>query len=325
VALACGEYARAVRVGLLRSAVALALALGLVAAVVQPAPADQDVVVSPTPDPKHPRILDGRVYGIASRGPKVLVAGTFTTIRNGAFGTRQIRQPRLFRFDSDTGLIDKTFRPRINGDVEAVTYADGGTSILVAGSFTRVNGKVANRIAKLHLNGTLDRSFKASAARRVKDFALTGGRLILGGEFNKINGRDVQRLAAINPRTGALDRTFRIQATGSRDRFAPYVQDLDVSPDGRWLVIGGNFTRVGGKERHQVAVINLGGDRPRVSQWSTGRYRGDCAVSYKDTYIRGIDISPDSRFFVVNTTGAFIGFDLMCDSSCPRSSSPNTS
>jgi hypothetical protein len=287
----------------------------LVVAVDQPAPADQDVVVSPTPDPKHPRILDGRVYAIANDGPKVLVGGTFTKIRDGAFGTPVVTRRRLFRFDSDTGLIDKSFRPRINGDVEAVTYANGGTSILIAGDFTRVNGKRATRIAKLRLNGTLDTSFRASASRRVKDFALVGGRLILGGEFNKINGKDVSRLAAVKPGTGALDKSFKLQVRRSRDRFAPYVQELDVSADGRWLVIGGNFQQVGAAERHQVAVIKLTGTRPRVAPWSTGRYRDDCAKSYNDTYIRGIDISPEGKFFVVNTTGAYIGFNRMCDSS----------
>ena len=96
---------------------------------------------------------------------------------------------------------------------------------------------------------------------------------------------------------------------------APYVQELDVSADGRWLVIGGNFQRVGSAERHQVAVINLSGTSPWVASWSTGRYRGDCAKSYDDTYIRGIDISPDGSFFVVNTTGAYVAYDRMCDSS----------
>ncbi|MDZ5621526.1 hypothetical protein SFC88_11835 [Nocardioides sp. HM23] len=303
------------RGGLLRPVVALVLALGLVAAADGPAPADQDVVVSPTPDPKHPRILDGRVYDIANAGPKVLVAGTFATIRNGEFESPEVQQPRLFRFDSDTGLIDESFRPRINGDVEAVTYTADRSAILIAGDFTRVNGKKALRIAKLRLNGALHTGFKAGASRRVKDFALVGGRLILGGEFNKINGRDVGRMAAVRPGTGALDRSFHLGVTGSRDQFAPYVQELDVSADGRWLVIGGNFQRVGTAERHQVAVINLTGDRPRVAPWSTGRYRGDCAKSYNDTYIRGIDVSPDNKFFVVNTTGAHLGPDRMCDSS----------
>ena len=197
-----------------------------------------------------------------------------------------------------------------------MTYAGGGTSILIAGDFTKVNGRRADRIAKLRLNGTLDTSFRASASRRVKDFALVGGRLILGGEFNKINGRDVNRLAAVNPNTGALDKSFKLGVTGSRDRFAPYVQELDVSADGRWLVIGGNFQRVGGAERHQVAVINLSGSQ------AEGRVRGRPAATgatarsrTDDTYIRGIDISPDGTFFVVNTTGAYVAYDRMCDSS----------
>ncbi len=209
-----GAYARAVRVGLLRPVAALVLALGLVAAVDEPAPADQDVVVSPTPEAKHPRIPDGRVYSIANDGPKVLVGGTFTTVRNGAPGSVNLVQPRLFRFDSDTGLIDESFTPDVNGDVEAVTYTGNGESILIAGDFTTVNGKPAERIAKLHLDGSLDTSFHASAARRVKDFALVGGRLIVGGEFGKINGKAVRGLAAIKPGTGALDNDVQASDRG---------------------------------------------------------------------------------------------------------------
>jgi hypothetical protein len=313
------------RAGLLRPVVALVLSLGLVAAGHGPAPADQDVVVSPTPETKHPRIMDGRVYDIASSGPKVLVAGTFTEIRNNAADqSLDIWQPRLFRFDSGTGKVDESFRPRINGDVEAVTYGPGGDSILIAGDFTRVNGRRAERIAKLRLNGTLDTSFRASASRRVKDFALVGGRLILGGEFGVVNGRRIRGLAAIRPGTGALDSSFKLQVAGSRDPFPPYVQELDVSENGRWLVIGGNFQRVGSAERHQVAVIYLAGTSPRVASWSTGRYRSDCAESYDDTYIRGIDISPDASYFVVNTTGAYIGYNRMCDSSARWEMPPGT-
>ena len=198
--------------------------------------------------------------------------------------------------------------------MEAVTYTADGESILIAGDFTTVNGKPAERIARLHLDGILDTSFHASAARRVKDFALVGDRLIVGGEFGKINGKEVRGLAAIKPGTGALDHTFKLPIAESRDRFAPYVQELDVSADGKWLVIGGNFQRVG------TASAPGRGDRPdrhqpaRSRRGRPSRYASDCAKSYDDTYIRGIDISPDSSFFVVNTTGAYIGYNLMCDS-----------
>ncbi len=43
------------------------------------------------------------------------------------------------------------------------------------------------------------------------------------------------------------------------------------------------------------------------------RFIGDCAPAYEDTYIRGVDISPDNSYFVVNTTGGFFGADKMCD------------
>ncbi len=287
--------------------------LGLLG-VAPPAPADQDVVVSPTPETKHPRVLDGRIYSIASSGPDVLVGGTFTRERNGRPGSPDFAQSRLFRFDSTTGQIDQSFRPAIDGDVEAVTYTADGTSILIAGDFTTVNGQPAQRIARLHVDGSLDTSFAASAGARVKDFALSGDRLILGGEFGRINGQQVRGLAAIDPDTGVLDRTFHLPVSESRDQYSPYVQELDVAADGTWLVIGGNFGRVGKAARHQVAVINLSGSSPKVAPWSTDRYRGYCAKSYRDTYIRGIDISPDSSFFVVNTTGAYVGYDLMCDS-----------
>ena len=311
--------------GMLRPALTLVLALGLVAAVDAPAPADQDVVVSPTPEARHPRILDGRVYSIANAGPSVLVGGTFTTIRNGAFGTPRLTQPRLFRFDTTTGLIDETFTPEINGDVEAVTYSADGQSILIAGNFTTVNGQPAERLARLRLDGTLDADFKASASRPVKDFALVGNRLYVGGEFGKFNGKSIRGLVAIKASTGALIPSFKLPVAGSRDQFAPYVQELDVSPNGRWLVIGGNFQKVGRAKRTQVAVIDLSGSAAKVAPWSTRRYVGDCAKSYKDTYIRGIDISPDSTFFVVNTTGAYVGYDLMCDSTSRWEMPPTTS
>lgn len=289
------------------------VASGLLVVAGPSAPAEQGVVVSPTPETRHPRILDGRVYSITSRGTNVLVGGTFTRVRNSEADSPELDRSRLFRFNTTTGQIDASFAPAINGDVEAVTYTADGQRILIAGDFTTVNGQPAERIAKLRLDGSLDTSFSASASRPIKDFALVGNRLIVGGEFGKFNGQPLRGLVAINPSTGALLPGFNLQIADSRDPFPPYVQELDVSANGRWLVIGGNFRRVGAAERHQVAVIDLAGGGAKIAPWSTGRFIGDCAPAYEDTYIRGIDISPDNSYFVVNTTGAFFGADQMCD------------
>ena len=293
---------------------AVAVASGLVVGSGAPAPADQDVVVSPNPEAKHPRVLDGRIYAIDDLGTDVVVGGTFTKIRNSAGGSPDITQPKLFKFDTDTGLIDQSFNPVVNGNVEAVAYTDDGQGILIAGAFTTIDGQPAQRIAKLHLDGTLDTSFKASAGTTVKDFALVGDRLILGGEFGKINNTTVRGLAAIDPDTGAIDPTFNLPISESRDAYAPYVIELDVSPDGNWMVVGGNFKKVGGLTRYQIAVIDLSGT-PKVANWSTDMYERQCASVYNDTWIRGVDISPDSKWFVVNTTGAFFGNNTLCDTS----------
>lgn len=307
--------ARRVRGGrwLVSGVVAAAVASGLVVGAGSPAPADQNVVVSPTPEAKHPRVMDGRIYAIDSEGPNVLVGGTFTTIRNGPAGSPGIAQGKLFRFSSDTGQVDQSFNPVINGNVEAVTYTDDGQSILVAGAFTTIDGQPAQRIAKLHLDGTLDTSFNASAGAIVKDFALVGDRLILGGEFGKVNNKTVRGLAAIDPDTGAYDASFNLPISESRDAYAPYVIDLAASPDGRWLIVGGNFKRVGTLVRHQLAVLDLSGATPKVAPWATDRYERQCASVYNDTWIRGLDVSPDSTWFVVNTTGAFFGNNALCD------------
>ena len=297
-----------------RALVAAAVASGLVVGSGTPAPADQNVIVSPHPDKKQPRILDGRVYSITSSGPNVVVGGTFTRVRVGNSSQDPWTQPKLFRFNSNTGAIDTSFAPVLNGDVEAATYTADGQSILIAGDFTTVNGQKAVRIAKLHLNGTLDTSFTAIAGSRVKDFALVGNRLILGGMFGKINNVSVRGLAAVNATTGALDTSFNLPISESRDQYSPYVQELDVSRNGKWLVIGGNFKRVGTEARHQVAVIDLAGASPTVAPWATDRYVNQCASVFNDTYIRGIDISPDGTYFVVSTTGAYIAYDTMCDS-----------
>ncbi len=295
-------------------AIALAVGSGLSVTATAPSQADQNVVVSPTFDAKQPRVLDGRVYSITSDGPDVIVGGTFTKVRVGNSSQPEWVQPKLFRFDSDTGAIDSSFTPVINGNVEAVTYTADKTQLLIAGAFTAVNGQPASRIARLNLDGSLDTTFKGSAGSTVKDFALVGNRLILGGEFGKVGTKSVRGLAAINATTGLIDPTFDLPIAESRDAYAPYVQELDVSPDGKWLVVGGNFKKVGNAARQQVAVIDLAGTSPKVAPWSTDRYERQCASVYNDTYVRGIDISPDSSYFVVNTTGAFGGNDSLCDS-----------
>ncbi len=279
-----------------------------------PAVANQSVVPSTFPLASQPRVMDGRIYSIDTRGNSVVVGGTFTRLRPAPAGSAEISQAYLFKFDVSTGLIDNTFRPRLNGDVEGVRYSPDGRWLFVAGAFTTVNGVTRQRVVKLNATtGAVDPTFVANANNTVKDLDVSNGRVIVGGYFTKISTVTRQRLAMLDPTTGTVMSPFNLPVTGARDDFGPYVQELETSDDGRWLVIGGNFVDVAGSSRHQVAVIDLGGTNAAVANWSTDRYVGDCASPFDATYIRGIDVSPDNKYFVINTTGGFLGNQVLCD------------
>ena len=296
-----------------RLAVAVAVAVGLLVPAAPPAAAVQDVVVDEFPLYDQPRVMDGRIYAIDSVGDSVVVGGTFSTIREAGDSNPELTQAYLFKFDVSTGRIDQGFRPLLNGDVEGLAISGDGQSVFVAGDFTSVNGQTRNRLVKLSLaDGSLDPQFSASVNNRIKDLELRQDMVIVAGRFRRVNGQVRERLAAVDPQTGALLSSFDLPVTVSRDEWAPYVQEMALSDDGRWLVLGGNFQLVGGLDREQIALIDLSGT-PVVANWSTDRYRNDCASVYDDTWIRGLDVAPDSSWFVIATTGAYRGVSVLCD------------
>jgi hypothetical protein len=75
------------------------------------------------------------------------------------------------------------------------------------------------------------------------------------------------------------------------------------------MVVIGNFQRVAGKVRPQVAVLDLTGRQARLAGWQTRRYglpRSTCGRRV-DSFVRDVAFSPDGRAFVVTTAGAFSG------------------
>ena len=79
-----------------------------------------------------------------------------------------------------------------------------------------------------------------------------------------------------------------------------------MTPDGSRLVAIGNFRTVSGQRRVQVAMIDTSGAQAALTDWSTTRFSMACSQNFP-TYTLGIDISPDGKYFVVGTGGAFNG------------------
>ena len=70
-----------------------------------------------------------------------------------------------------------------------------------------VNGVTRSRVARINLaNGALVTTFNAGTiSGNVRDMKVSGDQLYIGGVFTSVAGQPRQRLASLNPTTGAVD------------------------------------------------------------------------------------------------------------------------
>ena len=273
----------------------------------------QPNVVSANPVDTTPHVLNGSVLAIAAVGSRVYVGGTFTTVAD-AGSTAQSTRNYLFAFDRSTGRVVTTYTPAVNGPVESIAPAPDGTSIIIGGRFTTVNGAAQRGLAMLDTNGARVSSFAARTNGYVLKVLVRGSQLIAGGRFSSANGVSRSNLAVLHASTGALDTSFTIGATQGRTRTngttpAAFIDEMDANANGTRLVVIGNFRQVGGQPRQQIAMIDL--VARSVTGWFTNRFPNDvvgtpqaykCGQSF-DTQMRDVEFSPDGGYFVVVTTG----------------------
>src|SRR5215207_5830883 len=298
---------RRVLLALLSAAVLVGLMAQPGAAVNVPQPA----VVSSNPADWTPHVLDGKVAAIVQVGNKMVAGGQFTRVASAAAPTTAIPRSNIFAFDATTGAIDTAFAPVLDGQVEALAVAPDGLHVFAGGSFTKINGAAQKSLVKLRLSdGARITAFKGKTNARVKDMAVSGGRLYIGGTFKTANGVARSALAAVDPVTGALSADVNLAITGPRNGTVN-IDKFDITPDGTRMIAIGNWTYVAGLQRDQIVMLNLATSPVTVTDWATTRYQQQCAKVF-DTYMRDIDISPDGSYFVVGTTGAYRAGSL-CD------------
>jgi hypothetical protein len=302
--------------------VALALGAALLLGVPTGAAASDaphSVLANPDPADWTPQIQDGQVNAVLQMGTKVVVGGTFTTVRRA--GTSQdLTRNFLFAFDMETGVIDPNFVPQLNGVVLALAPGPDGSSVFAGGEFGTVNGVTYRHLVRLRLSdGQPVSTFKANANSRVQDLELNHGWLYVSGKFSQLKSLPRSGLARVDPGTGSvdpnLDLPFTDPAQGSLG-----VQEIDVSTDGAKLVAIGAFRKVAGQDRLQIAVLDVGTTPATLSSWQTSDYpiyvgtttTAWCSSTFRNTYLRSVKISPDGTYFVVGTTGAFRA-NRLCD------------
>jgi uncharacterized delta-60 repeat protein len=149
---------------------------------------------------------NGAVQAVALQSDgKVLIGGWFGAVNGEPRG-------QVARLNAD-GTLDRGFLEGLagtNGAVQAIAVQPDG-KVLIGGAFTRVNGEPRGFVARLNVDGSLDRGFLAGLVGtdgEVDAIAVQpDGRVLIGGQFGSVNGVARGRLARLRP-DGALDATF---------------------------------------------------------------------------------------------------------------------
>ncbi|MEU8798006.1 PKD domain-containing protein [Spirillospora sp. NPDC048819] len=300
------------------------LALGTLTGltVATPAQADQrgsepghGRVVSDNPADHTPQVLDGAVKSIVKIGGKIYVGGSFTQVKEPGAGRPTLTRNRVFAFDAATGAIDPNFTPSLNkGEASVLLPAPDGQSLYIGGNFSEINGVRHFVLARINAQtGAPITAFQPQLDARVRDLRLAGGRLYVAGTFATAGGAARPALAALNPQTGARDDFVDLNIAGTQTGDGvTQVYKMDISPDGSKLVGVGNFSSVNGATRRQIVMVDLTGASAQLANWDTIRYADQCSQSF-DTYMRDVEFSPDGKFFVVTTTGAYRSPPRLCD------------
>ena len=191
---------------------------------------------------------DAAVHAVSLEADgKVLIGGAFTNVAG-------FSRPRLARLGTD-GIMDGTF-PSLgitNGNIYAIAPAPGG-KILIGGSFRYVHGVARSGVARLNGDGSLDLSFHPGSGVVGTVYtvgALTNGAVFIGGDFVSYNGTNARRYALLKP-DGLVDPFFDATIGADNTVYASV-----VSPE-QTIVIGGDFTTVGGVARKGVARLSMG-------------------------------------------------------------------
>ena len=137
-----------------------------------------------------------------------------------------------------------------------------------------------------------------------------GRRIYAGGMFKHIGDRPASRLAAIDAQTGVLDPTFTPPTTDG------VVRALALSPDGRVLYVGGDFSQVTGADgtpAYRPHIAALDAATGALTGWlppkdTSGRYYGHTGTPDKTRAGGVYAIVPSADGTTVHVGGTFLSW-----------------
>ncbi len=183
----------------------------------------------------------------------VIIGGPFTLVN----AAQRSGMARLTNFGQVTSYNPN---PELGTVFTLALQPDG--KLLVGGSFQRIAGNGCHGHARLTATGAFDAILNTQIAPDVRAITLQpDGRILVGGGFATSGGSTPDKLMRLEP-NGTRDFQF---FQGGTIRFASdptgqfgSVRALAVQADGR-ILIGGQFDRVSGQTRRNLARLNPNG------------------------------------------------------------------
>jgi len=143
-------------------------------------------------------------------------------------------------------IMKNQFRKVVTGRINSFSLKALSTFVFLAASLLTMTGAQAQ---------TLDAGFNPNANGRVNELAIQAdGKILVGGQFTSIGGQPRNDIARLNA-DGTLDTAFNPNASGGSFSF---VLALAIQADGK-IVVGGDFTSIGGQPRNRIARLNADG------------------------------------------------------------------
>ncbi|MEQ8469669.1 MAG: hypothetical protein RIC35_00710 [Marinoscillum sp.] len=193
----------------------------------------------------------GTVYDIEFYGSDVILGGSFNAVGGAS-------RSRLAAVDASTATAT-SWNPSCLNSVYDLTI--DGDILYVAGAFFGLYNQPRSHLAAFDMSteALLDWNpgVNASVNGNVFDIAAGNGNVYVGGGFTGIGGERRLGLAAINLSDLSLD-DFNVEVEGYYTRSSVYALELL----GNALVVGGDFTTIGGVTRNYLASVSLTTELP---------------------------------------------------------------
>ncbi|MER5930001.1 DNRLRE domain-containing protein [Streptomyces sp. NPDC002054] len=198
---------------------------------------------------------NGIVFAMAEANGTVFAGGTFSAVRppeNAGSGTEQ-DAVNFVALDAATGAPTSCKLSFTIGDgsatVRSLVVSKDKKTLYAGGYFGAVNGTPVSSVAAIDIASCAPKaSFHPAFPATVRALAVTDDTLYAAGDFGTVEGETRERFAAVDAGSGAL-KPF----TANADEPG---RAIEVTPDGKNVLIGGDFFSVNGSNTHALAVVD---------------------------------------------------------------------